>query len=517
MKKIKTGAKVSIFLAIVLALLLCVGYVLQPIWTDWNMRNTTYGYYKKPKDTVETLFLGSSASTVGVIPMQLYEDYGIASYNAGTESQPLMASYYLAEEFERRNPDTLDTIVLEVSMLRDTALESMYVKVLDSMRWYSPVKFRFAWDLSEDFSGFLTHLIPALSYHDRLEELSAEDFQKASYDLATYTRGYYFVTGSRLDRVEDESEIPLPNGTVQEDTVSALDEEALSYFADLLSFCDSHDIQLMLYKTPQDDWTDADHNAVEDLAESEGLSFYDFNYEPLLEAIDYNGATDRLDENHMNYYGATELTDWLGRYLAEECDNRDVRGDAAYSFMEEELTDYHRQIISITLDEITDPAEYLSYLAGGSDYAVFISSKEDASVSLTEAQRETFDELGLAKLSDLSSGMAYLAVLDNGRIMERTETLDETVDEADVGENGEASDATDEEEEEDALILEGTLIGGTAYALSSGASVSSIQIEGEEYSRWSRGLNIVVYDKKLNLVVDRAAFDTYASPVRDGN
>ncbi len=508
MGKIRIGAKILIFLAIVLALLVGVNYVVQPIWTDWNMRNTTYGYYEDPTDTVETLFLGSSASTVGISPMQLYEDYGICSYNAGTESQPLMASYYLAEEFERLNPATLDTIVLEVSTLRETPLDTMYIKVLDSLKW-SPVKFRFLWDFSDNFSDFLSHAIPLLSYHDRWEELSAEDFQKSSYELATYTRGYYFVTDNRLARAADPSEIPLPNTVVQSDEQSVLDEEALTYLDRLIAFCDEHGIGVTLVKTPQDDWTDADHNATEALAEDFGLDFFDFNYEPLLSEVDYDGGTDRMDEKHLNYYGATNLTDWMGEYLMEERGNRDVRGNSRYAFMEAELTDYHREILSTELEQIANPADYLADLMAEDEYAILISAKGDAANTLTEEQRRVFAELGLTELADLSLDTAYLAVIDDGEITEYSVPEDEIS-------AMEESDETDvEETDAPVLSLDGTLADGSTYAMTSGALAASIQIDETEYSRWLNGLNIVVYDEKLGLIVDRTAFDTSVAPYRE--
>ncbi len=518
MKKGKSWVKGILFLAIALALLVGATYVVRPIWTDWNMRNTTYGYYEEPKDTVETLFLGSSASTVGVIPMQLYEDYGICSYNAGTESQPLMASYYLAEEFYRRNGETLDTIVLEASKLRDVAPDSLYIKVLDSLKW-SPVKIRFLWDFSEDLSDLLSHAIPLLSYHDRWEELTAEDFEKASYNLATYTRGYYFVTDSRLDRAENYAAIPLPNEILESEEVSSLDEEALTYFAKLADFCVSHEIQLTLIKTPQDDWTDEDHNATEALAGENGVAFYDFNYEPLLSEIDYNGAVDRMDENHMNYYGAVNLTDWLGKYLTEECGNQDVRGTASYAFLEEELIDYHRAILSTELEQTMDPAEYLSSLLAEDDYAVLISAKGEADAMLTEEQRRVFADLGLTKLSGLSSRTAYAAVIEDGRILEMTGTENEEPNDSEAGmdavEATGAEEADETEEDAPVLSLGGKLTSGLSYAMTSGESDASIQIDGTEYSRWSDGLNFVVYDKKLEQVVDRAAFNTALSSERD--
>ncbi len=508
MEKGKTGLKIVLFLAILTALFVGITRLVQPIWPDWNTHNATHGFYEEPENTIETFFLGSSAASVGVIPMQLYEDYGICAYNAGTESQPLMASYYWAEEAYRLHSETLDTIVLDVSMLRKEALDSMYIKVLDAMK-LSKAKLQFMRDFSKDFPDYLSHLFPVISYHDRWKELSEQDFKQ--YELATYSRGYYFVTDNRLEKTDNYMDIAVPLFAVEDTGETTIDEEPMTYLTKLIELCDEHDIRLVLIKTPQDDWTDEDHNTVQAISEENQLDFFDFNYEPYLDEIDYNGALDRKDNMHLTYPGAVKLTDWLGQYLTEECGNRDVRGEEKYAFMEDELEDFHREIASISLAEIADPAEYLSYLTEQEDLAVFISAKEEAAGSLTDEQREIFEELGLTELSELSDFESYLAVIDDGTVMEWSQVYDQDyIDEVNADETGETPLY---------ISCEGKLSDGTSYFMTSGSyymgNVASIQIEGEEYSPYKRGLDIVVYDKKLNTVTDRTSFDTYEAPVRD--
>ncbi len=482
--------------------------MVQPVWPDWNTQNATHGFYEEPENTIETFFLGSSATSVGVIPMQLYEDYGICAYNAGTESQPMMASYYWAEEAYRLHSETLDTIVLDVSMLRKEALDSMYIKVLDAMKM-SRAKLQFMRDFSESFPDYLSHLIPMISYHDRWKELSDEDFKR--YELATYSRGYYFVTDNRLEKTDNYAEIAVPPFVVEDTSETTIDEEPMTYLTKLIDLCEEHDIKLVLIKTPQDDWTDEDHNAVQAISEQNELDFFDFNYEPYLDEIDYNGALDRKDNMHLTYPGAVKLTDWLGEYLTEECGNRDIRGEEKYAFMEEQLADFHREIASVSLDEIADPAEYLTYLSEQEDIAVFISAKEEAAQALTDEQREVFESLGLTELSQLSDFGSYLAVMDDGVVTEWSQPWDQDyIDAVDADETGEKTLY---------ISCEGELSDGTSYFMTSGSyymgNVASIQIEGEEYSLYKRGLDIVVYDKKLKTVTDQTSFDTYASPLRD--
>ena len=133
MKKKKTATRIGIFFIICGGLFLICNYFYKPAWKEWNNYDTVHGFYEEPENTIETLFLGASVTVNGIIPIELYREYGICAYNLGTEQQPLMTSYYWLLETERLHKETLDTVVLDASMLRRTPIDEVYQKSLDGM------------------------------------------------------------------------------------------------------------------------------------------------------------------------------------------------------------------------------------------------------------------------------------------------------------------------------------------------------------------------------------------------
>ena len=505
MSKDKHITKIIVFLIVLIILFVGVNYITRPIWFDWNNYNTTHAFYEEPDNTIETVFLGASITINGITPMELYEKQGICAYNLGTEQQPMLASYYWMEEAYRLHADTLKTIVLDVSMLRRTPEAAFYRKALDAMR-FSKVKYHAVKDFAGNFKDMLSYLVPVFSYHDRWKSLTDIDFKELTYEVPKYTRGYNFITTRLLSTVDGYQEIELPEygpGSKQEQTT--LNEESLLYFERMVAFCKEHNLKLLLMKTPVvTSWSVSDHNAVEELAKKYGLSFLDFNSATYREAIGFNGAIDSMDGNHMNYSGAHKLTQWLGKYLIQECNNTDVRGQEKYQFLEDELADYKRNCISVELEQQTGVRKYLSELLSRNDYTIFITVKDDAASSLSKRQKEGFTSMGLNELAKLTLRDSYLAVIENGTIV--TEQV--IKQEGDQNENGAGP-----------LTYAGHLLDGTAYTLTSGGlymgNVSSCVIGGTEYSTDQRGLNIVVYDQKLQKVVDSTYFDTCASAVRE--
>ena len=505
MSKDKHITKIIVFLIVLIILFVGVNYITRPIWFDWNNYNTTHAFYEEPDNTIETVFLGASITINGITPMELYEKQGICAYNLGTEQQPMLASYYWMEEAYRLHAGTLKTIVLDVSMLRRTPEAAFYRKALDAMR-FSKVKYHAVKDFAGNFKDMLSYLVPVFSYHDRWKTLTDIDFKELTYEVPKYTRGYNFITTRLLSTVDGYQEIELPEyGLGSKEEQTTLNEESLLYFERMVAFCKEHNLKLLLMKTPVvTSWSVSDHNAVGELAKKYGLSFLDFNSATYREAIGFNGAIDSMDGNHMNYSGAHKLTQWLGKYLIQECNNTDVRGQEKYQFLDAELADYKRNCISVELEQQTGVRKYLSELLSRNDYTIFIMVKDDAASSLSKRQKEGFTSMGLNELAKLTLRDSYLAVIENGTIV--TEQV--IKQEEDQSENG-----------AEPLTYTGHLPDGTAYTLTSGGlymgNISSCVIGGTEYSTDQRGLNIVVYDQKLQKVVDSTYFDTCASAVRE--
>lgn len=135
--------------------------------------------------------------------------------------------------------------------------------------------------------------------------------------------------------------------------------------------------------------------------------------------------------------------------------------------------------------------DYLSAL-DSERYLILFSVKDEASHQLTPAIRKAMKALGLFSIPDDAFQYSYVAVIENG-----------TVSYEECGNYF--------------LQYAGNHEGLEFYVESGGfnvGNISSIQINGVEYSLNQRGLNIVVYDFLLERVMDSICFDLYdgASP-----
>lgn len=495
--------KVITFIVVLGVMIAAITYVLKPAWFENNHYDTLNGFYEQPENTIDTIFLGASQVAYGITTTELYEDYGICAYNLGTANQAMLISYYWMLEAYDYQEESLDVIVLDVSMLRRTPGEYNYPKNLLDMK-YSMNKYNAVKDIADTLDDFLSYTSSLVAYHTRWKELTETDFSVWDYEVNTATRGYNFTTIERLEDVTYE-ECNMPNFVVSTDEVIEFEEESMIYFERIAEFCEDNDIQLVLTKVPTTvtKWTDEEHNAAEALAEEYGLEFYDFNYLPLLDEIDYNGATYGTDFTHMSYYGATAVTDWFGEYLTTYCDVPDVRGLETYAYMDEDLAAYKREIFTVTLDAISDPYEYIQAVNEYENYSILISVKDDATKSLTQEQLDGFADLGLSELAQLEYQGTYIALIEDGQVM---------YEESKNPVEGETTSS------DLSISQRGYLMDGTFYILESGGGENNdssiVSIDMEYYSRNSRGINIVVYDQELGMVIDSVVFDTYESSTR---
>ena len=130
---------------------------------------------------------------------------------------------------------------------------------------------------------------------------------------------------------------------------------------------------------------------------------------------------------------------------------------------------------------------YLQSLIG-QDYMVFISIKDEGTYSLTTALLNDFRQLGIQ--TDLKGRYrnSFCAVVAPDGVQESISSLEP-------------------------VTLEGT-IGETQYSVASAGfdfgAYSFITIDGVDYSKNVRGMNIVVFDNEKKEVVSAVAFDTYS-------
>ena len=524
--KILTITKILVFALIFLALFVFANIFFRPVWLSEDAigdgegsplsieevgevaayestnEDATAGFYKEPKNRIDTLFVGASMTSVGITPMELYENYGICAYSITSEAQPVLASYYWVKEAYRLHPDTLKTVVFDVSMMRRDVGKGFYEKALNGMK-YSSVKREAIKEASNGMGAVLGYRFPLLTYHSRWAEIKRTDFHKLNYEPRSYLRGYNLRT-KRIFNEGTYEDMPLSTSVINENVEARIDvhEKSEKYFKELVKFCNEKGIKLIMYKTPAvGNWGNKEHFSIQALADSEGVEFLDFVFEPLIDDIGYNPATDSENKKHNNYYGARKLTDWFGKYLTEECGAADVRGNAGYAYMDDQLAEYKDKVENvILLKETTNIGDYMNVLSECGSFTALISVRGSAGRNLDDDSRDSISEAGLETLSKLGDDTAYLGVIENGIVK-----YERAVPDSDS--NG------------DAIGFSGRFPKGIKYTINSGSEgsgdISNILIKGEDYSWNNRGINIVVYDNDSETIVDDTYFDTWQSSDRE--
>lgn len=442
----------------------------------------TLNIYDEPKNTIETVFLGSSMTEFGIDVMTMYEEYGICAFNMGSSGQPVIPSYYWLEEVYRLQSESLKTVVFDVSIIRTDLQTSFYRAATDNMK-LSLMKYNAIRAYANDFNETISYMFPLFSYHSKWSQLSKKEFDVSYELLNTWSRGHSFSTIKYIDRIENGDYKVLEKYPDRETADIELTQEGVEYLDKMIEFCEKNSLELLLIKTPNPEtWSSSDHNTFEKLAQEKGLKFLDFNYAPLIDEISYDHLYDTLDGIHLNYYGAKKLAHWLGDYLVKNGYAHDIRGNNAYKFMENDLEEHKRNVeVVVKLRECEDPVEYLTLAKQNKDYTIFITARADVITSLPEGQIQQLNSLGLLNFGEIRVDEYYIAVSND---------------------NNDIYEIHDTQNIEYCLELDSKSI----VLLKCGSNMSSCCIDGKEFANNTRGINIIVYDNLRKGVVDTASF-----------
>ncbi len=511
--------RMTSFIFLFTLLFIAANSFMLPNWNDWDNSDRLNGFYKEPENKIEVLMIGSSVIANSMIPMELYEKYGICSYNLGTAQQPVMVSYYWLLEAYKRHPKTLKTVIMDASIIRYEPPLEYYRGAVDSMK-FSQLKYQAVTDYTVNggFQKTMSYFVPLFSYHSRWKSLGKEDFYEKYDKTANIKKGYQFEVDRYYDE-DDYDRLPVPLYYADRDAeTEELNSEGLEYLKKIADFCQEKGLKFILIKTPVlIQWNVSEHNAVQSVADTYGIDFLDFNFAPLCDEIEYNGAMDSADGLHMNYYGAQKITEWIGNYLVTECGVSDVRKNEDYHYLDSQLEQFHTDVTDIMrLQEITDPAEYLAEASVLPDCTVFVTVNDEAANSMTEEQREKFAALGLPLLSKLEFRDSYLAVVDRGEVIYEMSGHEK----ASVHESEEEPEQTEPAKElTESIAWQNTLDNGIFCSLESAGyyqgNTASCRIDGIEYAQEERGLQCVVYNNRTNRVVHTAYFDTHLFSERE--
>ena len=330
------NSKAKKLISVVLCLVLCLGglYAL----TFLTERKNSYEKYKAffdEKNDFDVLFVGTSHIMNGVYPMELWNDYGIVSYNFGGHANMIPTSYWVLR-------NALDYTSPKLVVMDCQGLSYNY-KYSDN--WYflhlsfdafplSTNKIRAVRDLF-DSEGFdvpqagleratpISLLWDFSVYHSRWAELTAEDFKPE----LNIEKG-----------AESRIGIDAPNKIKR--TAEKFDGGSIGirYLERIITECRQSGIDVLLVNLPlpatESQLMDA--NRIYDLAKELNVNYINFFD---LDIVDYD--TDMYDsDSHLNPSGARKVTDYLGRYIRSNYDIPDHRNDTSFSSWHDDYSKY---------------------------------------------------------------------------------------------------------------------------------------------------------------------------------
>lgn len=515
--------KSMLFILIGLYLFIGVQNVLKRDWYYPSMSEAPGDmmdeYYQLADEVdMQVVFFGSSISEWDIDPMKIYKDTGIVTFNMASSGQPFPVSYYLCKEmFKSQHPQV---IVMEVSgMFADDFFDGGYHYILDTMP-LSRNKLEFASYYASKYAelygeykktdAFISALLPFYQYHSRWSSLSGEDFKKRE-SLNLYRKGHLPCTGitlsgltiSWMNEIEREIcsndgwTIVMENGIPQKKLNTVLsyspqiNEEYWNMLLDIKELCERNGTELLLIRAPAfghpivdgGAWTLLKSQILKEKAKKDDFDLLDLQYDVDL-GIDWSRDAG-AGTQHLNYLGATKLTGYLEEFLQ---DRYRLSGEVCEAY-EEDMPLYNK-ICQLSELQMTDNLfQYFEQLSDFNNITIFFAAADDTACGLTDEICQVLNALGLqVDFHNLKYSDAYLAVIENG------------VNVYEAYSNRK-------------IAYSNILNNGIGYSITSSGfqtgSEAAILIDGKNYARNSRGMNIVVYDNIHNTVLDSVSFDMH--------
>ena len=484
-------AKCCLFCAVLFSSLWSINYLLLPKYiyqnSKWPTTSTYRQFYRMKKNTVDVLFLGSSVCVNAIAPQEIYDTYGIRSYNLGSEQQSIFLSYFwLKEALRFQSPKV---VVLDTRFLYNLHPENPIVtgegltrKSLDPMH-LSPVKIEAIDALCkiDPSQSRLSYYLTNIRFHTRWKEAGEYDLDLSLSQMAEL-KGFSAIDEPAPESFETFDPV---------DSAAWADPQPvmLEYLDRITELCNARNIRLILISLPGNNMNDGVNNMLTDYARQNDLCYYNF-----CETAAYNAIGAQLPREktmkHANLWGAVKMSDRLGELLRDE---HGVQGTTDEQW--ESTKPYYAQLKkSWGFREIADLENYLGYyldlMQGGYDFSMFLSVRSDAADGLSEAAAAKMQACGLQTDLRDHHKTSYCAIVNaDGGVEER---LDDRA----------------------AVTLFGSSANGRfKYAVTSDGignkGNSSIRINDMEYSKNHQGLNIVIYDNVQGMVVDAVCFDTH--------
>ena len=313
------------------------------------------GFYEQRRDSLDAVFVGSSATYAFWSAPYAWMEYGIAVYPYSAPSLPVETIKFIVEEARKTQPDAL--YIINITSMYDDRDISQVHHIMNEMP-LSLTKLKAihyicksqGYTLGESMEFYF----PILRFHDRWYEVRMQDIRPTgnAYKSGNTYNGWFTA---------DESLGPcVPNEGVCAD----LPDNLSGTLHDLVDYLETEGVTFMFVIVPQTFQNQKKHeyqNAAVKLMADRGYEV--LNLHEYVDEMGIEFDKDFYNNAHTNFRGAIKVTAFLSEYLTEYCGLMDKRGDPAYADWDEACENYYRNILEPKLEE-GDMVFFKSRMAG---------------------------------------------------------------------------------------------------------------------------------------------------------
>lgn len=355
MKKIKNIARILVFIVLLACLLSGLSRLLEQKDSVIALKP-----FLENAQEYDVLFLGDSMIRHSILPLELYNKYGIASYNLGSGNSMVPVTYWkMLNALDYMTPKMVVLSVAGAELPELTYTKGEWLHVAFNGFPMTLTKARAILELTDqegmDRNGTAYRdvgkelFFPLRKYHARWSSLTKEDIEPA----------YNKEKGAeRIVHVSD----PHPDAGLA-DPQECLPEEGNGYLylRKIIEECQSRDIPIVLFLPagPILPSSSMGAHTTEKIAAEYGV--------PMLNFPDMDRVADHYTDcgdpgGHLNASGAQKLTDYMGKYLTDHYDLPDRREDPAYAHWNDEWNAYVDEKIRTIAEGADSLRSWLSLL-----------------------------------------------------------------------------------------------------------------------------------------------------------
>lgn len=308
-------------------------------------------------DEYDVLYFGTSHVMHGINPLEIWNDYGITSYNWGSPTCTIPSIYWkLINVLDYTTPKL---VVIDCFRATWTAKsystyrlhEAFDAFPLSRNKWLAVNDLMKDQPRMEDGEVYSDRdraniLFPLSAYHTRWDELGPIDFVNEYVD----TKGCEF-------EITVAEPIDISNTTEKTEITGEM--QGIIYLRKIIEECNSRNIPVLLVYLPfpTDEESKKESNMIQDIADEYDVQYLNFtNFDVVDYCIDYADPT-----SHMNIAGQKKVSAFLGNYILEKYNVPDRRQDtisAQWNNCYQAYKDYEEEF----LRGQTDLASYLMLL-----------------------------------------------------------------------------------------------------------------------------------------------------------